>query len=218
MKSKNVAIKTTLSIIAFFLMMFGFLGFMYDMSMSNDSIGKYFDQFPLSQKNGIVADSAGNIYIGEALTGNIQVYNNQGIFQYRFSFPTGGSGWFSFGIYQNRIHIVTARTDSYFVFDRGELIASEKNISNSDFYELQKQFDMANGLSYSNGSKKYRISLQNKVIISDESVGQYAEIQLNAPRWPLPPFVFWLIAAIGMCLMLLLHYKIFLPFIKKKSK
>jgi hypothetical protein len=195
------------------------MGFMISAaySMGKSGIGKYYEQYPLNDINGVAADSSGNIYIGEGQTGSIQVYDNQGNFKYGFSFPTGGAGWFAFGIEQDRIHIVTARTDSYFIFYKGELVYSEKEIDYSYSQELQKKYHMTESKSFVTDDKVYRILRHDAISIKDSLSGKIENIHLNVPIWPFSIDTFWGIGAFGMVLMFALHHEIFLSMAKPKK-
>lgn len=215
----NPALKIVLTIVAFCLILFGWMGFMISASysMGKSGVDKYYEQYPLNDVNGIVADSAGNIYIGEGQTGSIQVYDNQGNFRYGFSFPTGGAGWFAFGIEQDKIHIVTARTDSYLVFFNGELVYSEKGIDYNYSQELQKKYRMTESYSFATSNKIYRILKHNTVSIKDSLSGQVENVHLNVPIWPFSIDTFWGIGAFGMFLMFALHHEVFLLMAKPKK-
>lgn len=150
MNSKtNATLKTVLTFIAVCIFMFGWMeGFINSFNnINNDEIVKYYDQRPLNEKNGIVVDSEKNIYIGDMETGSIQVYDSLGNFQYGFSFPTCG-GMFSFGIEQNKIYIVAVRSDSFFVFDRGDLISSEEGVDDYRQQELETRYYMTEDNEY----------------------------------------------------------------------
>jgi len=59
-----------------------------------------------------------------------------------------GAGWFAFGIEKNKIHIVTARTDSYFVFDNGALVYSIDGVGYDRLQELQNQYKMTDSVCF----------------------------------------------------------------------
>ncbi|MCT4594562.1 MAG: hypothetical protein N4A57_09900 [Anaeromicrobium sp.] len=197
-------IKRVLTFVAVCMLVFGGVGFCSKMG-SVSSCHKYYKQYPLNDKNGIAVDSEGNIYIGEGETESIQVYDSLGNFQYGFSFPTGGGGWFAFGIKEDKINIVTARTDSYFIFDKGELIYSEKEIGYNRCGELETEYHMTAENTFSTGSKTYDISSLNIVSVEDKSNGKVEKIHLDVPVWPFSAWVFWRIAAIGMIMFFVLN-------------
>jgi hypothetical protein len=216
----NPALKIVLTIVAFCLILFGWMGFMISASysMGKSGVDKYYEQYPLNDVNGIAVDSAGDIYIGEGQTGSIQVYNSQGNFKYGFSFPTGGAGWFAFGIEHDKIHIVTARTDSYFVFSNGELVYSEKEIDYNHSEELQKKYHMTENYSFATSNKTYRILQHDTVSIKDSLSGQVEKVHLNVPFWPFSIDTFWGIGAFGMVLMFALHHEVFFSMVKFKKR
>ncbi len=211
LKKSNKVVRIIITMIAVCLVLFGFIGFLASATgtMNDMNPNIYHDQHSLNDKNGIAVDSFGNIYIGEGETGSIQMYDHTGLFQYGWSFPTGGGGWFVFGIDKDQIHVVTARTDSYFVFKDGELVYSEENISYEHSRDLQKRYNMSETNCFIMDNTIYRISFLNTVKIENNSAGYADTIQLNAPAWPFPVFAFWMIAAVGMALLFMLHYKRF---------
>lgn len=210
------SLKTFLTIVAICLMLFGAAGFMMSalLSMGRGDIKKYYNQYPLNEKKGIIVDSQGNIYIGERESGSIQVYDSLGYFQYGFSFPTGGAGWFVFGIDQDRTHIVTARTNSYFIFDKGELVYSQKGINYDFRQELENRYNMTEASTFAISNKVYKISLFNTISIQDKLNGQIEKLYLNTPIWPFPILVFWVIGAGGMGLIFALHHQFLLSMSK----
>ncbi|PAB55461.1 hypothetical protein [Anaeromicrobium sediminis] len=221
MKSKNNnIIKMVLTVVAMFLFLFGWIGGFISGLSSMDSVNsqKYYKQYPLNEKNGIAVDSDSNIYIGEGQTGSIQVYDSTGNFQYGFGFPTGGGGWFAFGIKEDRIHIVTARTDSYFIFDKGELVYSEKEIDYKRSEELQAEYNMTYKKSFFKGNKTYKISSRNTVSIKDKLNGKVERIHLKVPIWPFSFKIFHNIASASMGLIFILHHKFFLSLFKGTKK
>ncbi len=194
---KHRILTTVLTVLEICMTLFGFFGFMLSVSRSSVNVSKYYDQYPLNQKNGIAVDSSGNIYIGEGERDCIQVYDSKGSFQYGFRFPTG-SGRFTFGIDGDQVHIVTARTHAYFVFDQGELSYSEKNIDENRSEQLQETYHMSDENQFTAGGNTYAIRSLNTVSVKDGATGQTEKIRLNAPLWPFSVFVFWFIAAMGL--------------------
>jgi hypothetical protein len=202
----STGMRIAISFLAVMIFFFGFFGFFLGSSYSTGDYnsGKYFKQHPLNEKNGIAADSFGNIYIGETETGSIQVYDPSGRFKYGFSFPTGGSGWFAFGIEQNKVHVITARTDSYFVFSDGELIYSE-SIGNDRSDQLQARYNMNEDSKFTANNKIYEISAFNTVTIRDLTTGLVEKVHINTPIWPFPVFVFWIIGFLGAVILLMVN-------------
>lgn len=218
--NKFKTLKIFFTIIGIFLLLFGFIGFMTCAATSTSSVNvsKYYKPYPLNDKNGLVVDSNGNIYIGDTQTGSIQVYDMSGNFQYGFNFPTGGSGWFTFGIEQDKIHVLTTRTQSHFIFNNGELISSEKGIDYNQSEKLQKQYHMTTDNSYELNNRIYTISTTNTIDVKDKATGQIQQIHLNVPIYPFPIYVFWIIGVMGMALLYIVQHKFFSEILKAKKK
>ena len=192
------ALKVVAFILGCIFIFFGSYGFLSCFSSATtDNKGVLVSSLPINDANGIVVDSKGNIYIGDAQSSSVQVFSNTGQFLYGFSFPTGGAGWFAFGIDdQDIIHIVTARTDSYFQYLNGERIYSE-SIDSSRQEQLEKAYKMSSGNSFDFQNKKYSVSSRNVINIHSLSSNDISEIKLNTPFWPLSIFTYWLILACG---------------------
>jgi hypothetical protein len=219
MKSKiRIILKTVLTLIAICIILFGGIGFSESgpSRMGNVKIKKYYEQRPLNQKAGIAVDSYGNIYIGDRDKGIIQVYDSMGDFQYGFSFPAVTSSPFVFGIEQDKIHIVIDKRGSYFIFDGGELVSSEKGIDEARMQKLKIQYNMKEDDSFDTSDKNYELSLFNTVIIHDKLSGKNDQVHLNVPISSLPVFVLWVIGAAGMGMVFALHRKFFLFVFKKR--
>ena len=87
--------KRMLTILGILFFSFGFIEFMMlFVSACQDQTGRYIDQKPLYTTNGIAVDSKGYLYYGIREFSTIQVYDNTGVFMYRFSFRTRGAGYF----------------------------------------------------------------------------------------------------------------------------
>lgn len=208
----NRILKIIITFLSICLITVGMAGFIMG-ATGKINVGKFYKQHPLNEKNGIVADTNGNIYIGEYESGSIQVYDKLGNFKYGFGLPTGGAGhWFSFGIDQDKIHVVT--TSSYFIFDKGKSVYSEEEIDYNSLQELQIKYHMSETKSYEINNKIYRILPFNNVSIQDKLNGKVEQIHLNAPIWPLPIWVFWVMGAVGMALIFILYYQIFFTMVK----
>lgn len=192
-------LKVIAFIIGFILILFGLTGFLSSTATApTDENGMMVSSLPLNEVNGIAVDSKRQIYVGDGQSSCIQVFSNTGQFIYGFSFPTGGAGWFAFGIDNHDvIHIVTARTDSYFQYFNGERIYSE-SIDYSRQNQLEKAFNMSYGNSYESYNKEYSVSSRNQITIHDISSNNKEKIILDTPFWPLSTFTYWLIFAGGM--------------------
>lgn len=210
--------KIILNLIGPCLFLFGVIGFSMNIgsSVGKAKIEKYFQQHPLNEKHGIAVDSDGNIYIGEGQTGSVQVYDNMGNFQYGIAIPTYKTGYFGFGIEQDKINIITGRDSSHYIFDKGELVSSEKGIDDKSMQELEKQYPPINPAnSYVTNNKIYKILWFNTVSIDDKTNERFEKIHLNSPIWPFSTFVFWIMGATGMGLIYLLNRKLFISTYKE---
>jgi hypothetical protein len=138
-----------------------------------------------------------------------------GNFQYGIGIPTYKPGYFGFGIEQDKIHIITARDSSYYIFDKGEFFSSEKGIDDKRMQQLEKHYPPINPTnSYVTNNKIYKILSFNTVSMDDKVNGTVEKIHLNAPTWPFSTFVFWMMAVTGMGLIYLLNHKFFLSMSK----
>ncbi len=179
-------------------LLFGFIGFMY--VAANAMATQYqalSTPLPINQVNGMAVDSKGQIHIGDSQTSSIQTFDSSGRFLYGFTFPTGGAGWFAFGMdTDDAIHIVTARTDAYLKYKDGQQLLAE-TIDDLRQTELENAYHMGNASRFSRNGTEYRLLLFDRLEIRERNGGK-SVIILEAPYWPLPIWVFWLIAAIGM--------------------
>lgn len=136
MKSK--AIITILGIIFFIC---GFFGIFLTMNFPvTGRIGRFYDQLPMGAVNRIVVDSSGNIYVGVTYRSSIQVYDNTGMFLYRFSFPGRGGTYFTFYIDNDDIvHVAVAREHGVFSFKNGYLIGEREFIHANEIADIRNQ-------------------------------------------------------------------------------
>jgi hypothetical protein len=184
-------------IIGLIMIVFGFLGFASFFATTTNEDGVMVSASPIHDVNGIAVDSKGQIYIGDVESGSIQAFSKTGQFIFGNTFP-GGAGWFAFGIDNNDvIHIVTARTNSYFQYYNGKLIDSEL-INYSRQQQLIKEYDMQNNNQYLIKCKEYLMSSSNQITILDHSSNTEEKIILNTPSWPLSILTYWLIGAGGL--------------------
>lgn len=203
MQSKNsvipMPIRVISGIIGVNMLFFGFFGFIRSACRGMyQQTGMFYTQKPLNEVNGLAVDSMGNVYIGESESSCIQVYDPNGVFQYGFSFPTGGAGWFAFGIDENdQIHVVTARTDSHYTFKNGETVEYEE-ITDYDMQKaLEAQYNMSESSTLRHGEKSYHITFLRTLEITDVKNNMVSKVNLHSPVWPFPIFDFWIIAALG---------------------
>lgn len=202
-KKHNSAIPMPVRVLAgvlgIVMLFFGFFGFLCSIGRGmHYQTGIFYEQKPLNDINGIAVDSTGMIYIGESESSCIQVYDPNGKFQYGFYFPTGGSGWFTFGIdSDDHIHIVTARTDSHYIFKNGELVTKEELTDYDMQTALEAEYSMTNGSRFKQGVKSYHVIPFHWLEITDIKSGSVSSLDLQSPLWPLPISDFWMIAAMG---------------------
>lgn len=202
-KNKNSMIptplKVILSILGIVLFFIGFFGFFMSAARGmHQQMGIFNTQKPLNDINGIAVASNGDIYIGEMQSACIQVYNQSGVFQYGFYFSTGGAGWFALGIdSDDKIHVVTARNSSHYIFKKGELVGEEKNIDYDMQIILECLYDMTDGSMFQNGEKSYRATANGWVKVTDLVNGSVSDLNLHTPKWPLSVSNYWFIAGIG---------------------
>ncbi len=182
-------------ILGIVLFLFGFLGFFSAFATSVKTVQETFEKArPINEKNGLAVDSEGNFYVGDAQGSYIQVFDKTGKFKYGFTFETGGSGWFAFGIDENNVlHIVTARTESHLQFSNGLLIAGEKityeqrktleekyNMSDGNYFESEQYSyylvsemvriaELSSDVTSKSGSKSFRMAFFNNLILAHRS-------------------------------------------------
>ena len=202
-KTNNSSIPMSIRILSGVLgvamLFFGFFGFLLSASRGmHQQTEMFYTQKPLSEINGLAVDSAGNIYIGESESSCIQVYDPNGVFQYGFYFPTGGSGWFAFGIDENdQVHIVTARTKTHYIFKNGEVVGEEEIADYDMRSALEAQYNMIEGSTLQQGTTIYHVTFFRFLEITDAENNLISKVNLHSPIWPLPIFNFWIIAALG---------------------
>lgn len=190
----------------------GFAGFLSKAGIGATSGSYIFHvQKPLNDVRGIRVDSTGQIYIGDGESASIQVYSPDGVFQYGFSFPTS-TGWFIFGLDENdQIHVVTARTDSHYIFFAGELVG-EEHIDNYDVQAaLETKYNMAEGSTFQMGTKNYRITTFRRIKITDTKDNTIIKLNLHTPIWPFSVFSYWLIAALGGVMVFISIFRVIFP-------
>lgn len=204
-------VKPYIFVLGILLLIFGFFGFFLSLPFPN-KIERFTDVKTINDRNGMVVDSFGNIYIGDLQKNTIQVFSKTGSFLYGFTINT--SGTYNFGIDEDdNIHVVTIRNNKHLIFESGFLV-NEENIDYEQIMELEKKYKMPDGslvTNYTTGSqyirdsKKYRFTLGKNIEVTDLETKTTTTIKLNIPWWPLSIFSFWLTAAIGMILCLITY-------------
>jgi hypothetical protein len=193
-----------------FIGIYGF--FSIAISSATSNVGRFYNELPLLPLNGIAVDSKGNVFFGISEHNSIQVYDNMGVFLYRFSFPAGG-GMFSFYVdYDDFVHVVTARNSRVFSFYGGHLVGER-----GSYAEELQEFGRRRQRDYSDiYGNKYAISFRS-VRMYDEYGNFLRRISPNAPIWPFPIFVMWLIALVGFIILIIMNWKWFVKSMQFKQ-
>ncbi|MCL2357881.1 MAG: hypothetical protein FWC70_12145 [Defluviitaleaceae bacterium] len=193
MKARRVirVIFTAVGAVLFFL---GVGGYFVTMGNMSADIGRFYNQVPLHAIRGIAVDSQGNAFWGSGSHSSIQVYNNYGIFLYRFSFPTGSGDWTFYIDSDDVVHVATARGARLLSFKDGILLF-ESRAENSD---MVREFDSRRQAKVTdNYGNIYRIR-HGVVRMYDEGECFIRTIRPNAPIWPFHPVMMFGIAVVGL--------------------
>lgn len=192
-------IKSISNIIGIICVAFGLLGYFTAFFGSSSTSQSTFNSAKaINHINGIATDTDGNIYIGNVEGGYIQVFNSNGVFLYGFSFDTGGSGWFAFGVDANNVvQIVTARTNSYLQYYKGSLVNTQK-IDSKQSSILESAYSMSTGNTSAANNRKYRFIQLHTIEIFDQNNNLTKTVSLNVPIFPLSMFSYILIVIIGI--------------------
>jgi len=174
------------TLIGSLLMLCGFFGFFLSFSnLSSGRTGRFYDPLPVTTINGAVVDSSGNIYWGLSNPHSIQVYDNTGVFLYRFSFPTGGGASYSFYIDSDDvIHIAVARGVGVFSIKDGYLV-ERRPVEGNEIAEFrtrrQNIYTDNGGNVYVLRGRGVRIYDENGNFIRAISQGLYMQMLLSPP-------------------------------------
>jgi hypothetical protein len=203
-----------LTILGILFFSFGLIEFtMLFVSASQDQTGRYIDQKPLYTTNGIAVDSKGYLYYGIREFNTIQVYDNTGVFMYRFSFGTGGAGYFVFIIDdEDIVHVATARQNCIYSYQNGDLINTYQYV---DVKEESDTIDTFRGLQRDHFMDEYG----NRYIVEGRTIEIYnsngallRSVTPKAPVWPFPFLAYWIIMSLGMFLIFLSNMEFFEDF------
>lgn len=197
-------IKLIEAVIGGICLLFGLVGFCLSFVESISNKGVFYTAKAINHINGVAVDVDKNIYIGDEEGGYIQVFNNDGTFQYGFSFTTG-RGRFAFGVDdQNIVHIVTARTKDYLEYYNGEPLCVQ-GIDGDLAQGIENSYHMSSGTTFVNDNLQYKTTLFHKVRIYDPSGNLIKTISLKVPIFPLSMSCYSLIGTFGMGLLLLVR-------------
>jgi len=173
--------------------------------------GRFYDERPLRGIEAVAVNSRGEIHFSlnqELLShwGSIQVYNNEGVFLYGFSFPTS-TGMLLFHIDEDDVvHVLPVREGKVFSFYEGELIGYrrhannvERNATTTYIMALQDRTEFAD----KHGNQYTVPSSQSRNIRMYDPYGNFLRvIRPNAPTWPLPLFGSLFVGIIGIGLVI----------------
>lgn len=211
--------KIVLSIVCVTVFIFGFVSVIYITLVTADkSAGKHTDKnLPLYSLAGVVVDEDGKVYYGNSEYNVVQVYDNEGSFQYYFSFPNASAGYFYISLGENNcINIAVSREEAIYVYRDGLLV--EKNDIDpqhmSNILNLYKAMQIRD--YQDNKGNIYRVSQGKTVGMYDGGTGAFIrEINPNTPVWPLslPFYVILSIAALFVLLFVVfkIHVRIKKP-------
>lgn len=200
-------IRPLIHVICICAVLFGFIGFFASGFPPYKSFERYEQSpTPLHGNAGVCVDREGRLYYGADQFDTIQVFNDKGEFLYGFSFPTR-QGMFAFYLDDNNhVKVVTARGDYLYTFDNGELLAFENCEDDAAFSEYQR---LARQHEYfDSAGRRYDTTNRYAVMVFDTETDQLIRVVVpQAPKWPWPVMLYWLIAALGAGVFVLINRK-----------
>ena len=191
------------------------LGFLNLMSITT---GRSYSPRPLYTINGISVDSRGNIHYGAGWFNSIQVYDNEGNFLYRFSFPVSGSEDFTFYIDNDDIvYVIPRRAGSIFSFKDGNLVNEQRILDaygNIDWNERTAIFDdfrsrYSREYMDNEGNRYVITSITRRVRMYDPEGNFIRRISPNAPILPLPIPIAMPVGALGIAVIVIANKSFF---------
>lgn len=192
----------TSKVVAFFvgilLISAGMCGFVMCVGVSVNSRHSTLEApIAINSINGIAVDAAGLIHIADNQSGSVQTFDDSGRFRYGYTFPIGG-GSFAFGMDSNDIVCVYGyRTKSFLCYKDGKLLSEHSRDSRERYEALEGAGRINRGRSFSRDGTVYTVGHFHRLSIS-KKCGDTDIAILEAPYWPLPAFVYWGIAAVGL--------------------
>ncbi|MCL2224333.1 MAG: hypothetical protein FWB96_05120 [Defluviitaleaceae bacterium] len=198
-------LKISITILCLHLVLFGVATtFVSIGSIPQGRIGRFYDELPLWGMNGIVVDNVGNVYFGTGINNSIQVYDNTGVFLYRFAVPAG-SGMFTFYIDNEDTVYVAAARGGVFSFRDGYLVSERRPVEGNELAEFRN-----NSLPeyIDNDGNVYVIQRRGYVRMYDIEGAFLRNISPNAPRFPLPPGfgVLFALFAVGIVILVNINF------------
>jgi len=206
----NPILRAIASVVGVLMLFFGFIGFFIASGAAASVIsGRYYDQKPLHRIDGISVDSNGNIHCGNFDYRSIQVYDNSGVFLYRFTVPFSGSvDFFAFYIDDDDIVHITDAVRARIVSFKDGYLVNDLRASGDD-----SQSDLFNGfgrnsrnVSYDSEGNRYAASGRT-VQVYDQDGALIRSVSPNAPIWPFSSSVFWVFGIVGLLLIVAFNHK-----------
>jgi hypothetical protein len=163
-------------------------------------VSRFDKPMPINEMHGVVVDSNGNYYYGSRQFNNIQVFSNQGKFEYGFSFPND-SGLFEFYIDdEDRIHVATSV--KFFSFYGGNLIGEKEYDETFTKAVIQDICEDLRKNEYQVHSDEIYVIKGKRIEILDPVTRDViSRIKPKTPVWPLSMSFYWfigMIAAMGL--------------------
>ncbi|MDL2327116.1 hypothetical protein LJC64_00430 [Ruminococcaceae bacterium OttesenSCG-928-A11] len=176
--------------------LFGFIGFTWSTLaiLSLDKRVEFSGQpVPLHEINGVAVDSMGYLYYGSDQNNSIQIFDENGTFLRRITFPTSG-GAFAFYVDENdQVQVATARGGMLYTF-AGETLVFEGSYEAA---ESGKYFDdyrkKGNRKQYVDefGNEYYVTSDKKVHVINAETRELLRIVSPKTPIWPFSIMAFW---------------------------
>ena len=201
--NKNLkAAMVSISVVFVFL---GFFFAMYTGISRSTAFPKISDEEkPIQGLYNVVVDQKGWIYYTLYEQYSVQVYSDEGFFQYRIIFPNNTNvssnrpdGYFRWGFDESgKMHMID-NYGRYVVLEGDEILAFE-NVGEERGGQLFAKYPSLQKTSYEDQVGNY-YRIDGKTIMKyDEQGLLVAEISPSSP-WQMPRYVFGVMATIGMC-------------------
>ncbi|MCL2224789.1 MAG: hypothetical protein FWB96_07470 [Defluviitaleaceae bacterium] len=199
--------------IGLLLLIIGFFGFFLTLNVPvTGRVGRFYDQMHMPRINGMAVDSAGNIFVGAGgHLGAIQVFDNTGIFLYRFTFPPGGGAYFTFYIDDDDIvHVAVARGSRYMAFKDGYLVGERRPLETGELEEIRRR---RRGSRVDNEGNIYALRGM-RVRMYDENRNFIRTISFNTPLRLLLPNMMGFLFFMGIVIMVVANKSFVIEILK----
>lgn len=153
---------------------------------------------PISLKGSQLAlvDDVNNIYICNGNTGDLQVFNQYGLFLYGYKFPMrGGTYWACMN--ENMLYIYIIRRELQLEIKNGQIL----NTYEENYHNPQEFLQKYRNYSY---EKKAKIGIINKVSIINTETNEESVVKINAPFYPLSNSIYFIALFIFFIITILL--------------